>query len=252
MDRRAALDIVRTTLAADCACQPDDWLRDAVTIVEAREMAGRRRFPLRAKEFTIKTMGRGAVISCSADYLAWAREQLGPRTKDELFSIATCALIHDRVVADGQKLDGPALNYLCTDADFRAAPMPDGFTLETFAQERMVDAYAYPGFHHALIYRFDAPRPDMIAVAAWYEGQVIGMAGASADSEQIWQVGINILPAYQRMGIGKALVSRATEVVLEHGKVPHYATWVANLASSNTARSVGYWLAWTDVYVRDL
>jgi predicted GNAT family acetyltransferase len=92
----------------------------------------------------------------------------------------------------------------------------------------------------------------MIAVAAWHNGQVIGLSGVSADSDHLWQVGVTVLPEYQQMGIGKALVSRVTEATLEQGKVPHYATWVANLASSNTAHSVGYWLAWTDVYVYDL
>jgi GNAT superfamily N-acetyltransferase len=251
MNRRAALEIVRTVLAADCACQPEDWQRDAVTVVEAREMVGRRRFSFHAPEFILRTMGCGAVISCSADRLAWARAELGSRTKDELFLLATLVLINQRVAADGQRLDGPSLNYLCTDEDFRAASLPVGFTLEYFGPERMTEAYAYTGFGYALSYDLAYPRPDMIAVAAWHDGQVIGLAGASADSDEVWQVGVSVLPAYHRMGIGKALVSQVTEMTLAQGKVPHYATWIANLASSNTARTLGYWLAWTDVCVRD-
>jgi GNAT superfamily N-acetyltransferase len=252
MDRRTTLDIVRKTLAADCACQPDDWQREAVTIVEMREVEGRRRFPFLPNNFTMKTMGRGAVISCSANRLAWAREQLASQTKDELFSVSTFVLIADFVAKAGQKLLGPALSYVCSDESFRAAPVPKGFTLELFGRERIVEAYQYTDFRYALSYWLDHPRPDMVAVAAWHKGQVVGMAGACADSEFIWQVGNNVLPEYQGIGIGKALVSRTTEVVLEHGKVPHYSTWVANVASSNTAHSAGYWLAWTDVYVHDL
>ena len=252
MNRYTAVEIVRKTLAADYACQPSDWLNDAVIVVEAREMAGRRTYPVRPKEFVITTMGRGAVICCSADRLAWAREELGQRSKDELFSIPTFALINAYVAQDNQKLSGPALRYLCADETFCAAPVPEGITLELFERDRMVEAYQFPDFHHAVNYRLDYHCPDMVAVAAWHEGRVIGMAGASADSEELWQVGVNVLPEYQGTGVGKAVVSRVTEATLDHGKTPFYATLVANLASSNTALSVGYWLAWTDVYVKDL
>lgn len=252
MNRRATVEIVRNTLAADYACQPGDWLNDAVIVVEAREVAGRRTYPMRAKEFVMTTMGRGAVICCSADRLAWAEEKLGHRSKDELFSIPTFALINEHVAPDNQKLSGPALRYLCAHETFCAAPVPEGITLELFEHDRMLEAYEFANFHHALSYRLDYHCPDMVAVAAWHNGQVIGMAGASADSEQLWQVGVAVLPEYQGTGVGKAVVSRVTEATLDHGKVPFYTTWVANLASSNTALSVGYWLAWTDVYVKDL
>ena len=251
MDRHTALELLHTTLAADYACQPGDWTSGEVIVVEAQELLGRRRLPFRTNEFVMTTLGRGAVICCSGNRLDWVKANLAECSKDQLFSIPIFALIADYVAQDKQILKGPALRYLCASDTFSPAPVPGGFTLEVFGQERMVDAYQYAGFHYAVSYDFHAPRPDMIAVAAWHNGQVIGMSGVSADSEMMWQVGVTVLPEYHGMGIGKALVSRVTEATLEQGKVPFYATWIANLASSNTALSVGYWLAWTDVYVHD-
>jgi hypothetical protein len=196
------------------------------------------------------TMGYGVVIACSDDRLPWAEANLCRRTPRELFTIATYALIENLVAQDGQTLAGPALRYVCANDTFCAASAPTGFTLEVFGQEQMAEAYTFTGFPYAVNYRFDHPCPDMIAVVAWHNNQVIGMAGVSADSDQLWQVGVHVKSEYVGMGIGKALVSRATEATLEHDKVPYYATWISNLASSNTARSVGYQLAWTDVYVR--
>jgi predicted GNAT family acetyltransferase len=77
------------------------------------------------------------------------------------------------------------------------------------------------------------------------------VAGASADSDDLWQIGVKVQDAYQGQGIGKALVSRVTAAILAAGKVPYYCTWVGNVLSSNTALSLGYRLAWTEVYVRD-
>lgn len=49
MNRRAVVEIVRQTLAADYACQPGDWLNDVVIVVEPREVAGRRTYPARQR-----------------------------------------------------------------------------------------------------------------------------------------------------------------------------------------------------------
>jgi len=116
----------------------------------------------------------------------------------------------------------------------------------------MAEVYNFGGYYHALSYRLDDPCPDMIAVLGWRDGQLVGMAGVSADSDELWQIGIEVAPAYQGMELGKALVSRATAAVLEQEKVPYYATSLANMASGNTARSVGYQLAWSDVHARNV
>jgi len=69
VDLHTAFETTRATLAADCACTADVWMSDEVSIVEAREVEGRRRFSWRAKPFAMRTMGRGVVITCSADRL---------------------------------------------------------------------------------------------------------------------------------------------------------------------------------------
>ena len=252
MDRHTALEIVRTTLAADCACKPSDWLSDEVILVEAREVAGRRRFPMRVKPFSMTTMGHGVVISCSTDRLGWAEENLRQQRRDELFSVSTLSLIAGFVAPDRQVLVGPFPNYVCAGDAFCAAKVPSGFTLQLFEQEQMAEVYRFEGFSHALSYRMDHPSLDMIAVAAWHKGQVVGMAGVGGDSDHLWQIGVDVAPQCQGMGLGKALVSRATEATLEHGKTPYYAHHISNIRSGNTALSVGYQLAWTATYVRDL
>ena len=124
MDRRTALDIVHHTLAADYACQPSDWTSGAVIVVEAQEMPGRRRLPFRANEFVVTTLGRGAVICCSANRLEWVKANLAECSKDQLFSISIFAKVAEYVAQDGQVLKGPALRYLCAGETFRPAPVP--------------------------------------------------------------------------------------------------------------------------------
>jgi GNAT superfamily N-acetyltransferase len=252
IDLHAALDLTRTMLAADSACEVGAWASDENTVVEAREVEGRRRFPWRMKPFAMRTMGRGVVISCSSDRIFWAETKLRQQERDELFSFSTLAMIADVVALDQQRLLGPNLGYVCGNDTVRVVNAPPSYTLELFEREQMEEAYRFAGFTHSLSYRLDHPCPDMIAIAAWYNGRVVGMAGVGADSAQLWQIGVDVAPEHQGKGLGKALVSRATTAALERGKVPYYATSITNIRSGNTARSVGYQLAWSEAYARDL
>ena len=49
-------------------------------------------------------------------------------------------------------------------------------------------------------------------------------------------------------GLGVALTSPATRAVLDQGRVPYYATSVANITSRRTAQSAGFYPCWTTVY----
>jgi predicted GNAT family acetyltransferase len=250
-NRQQALEMLRATLAADYACDPACFDRDQTIVVEARILPGRRRFPIRAKALTLLTTGRGALISCSAARLAWVQADLAQRSRQDLFSFTTLAQINEVVARDGQTLDGPFPRYLCASDTLRAVAPPAGIRIELIERAEIERAYACPGFDNALSYQLDQERPDMVAVIAWQSGAVVGMAGASADNDLLWQIGVDVLPPHQGRGIGKALVSRLSAAVLAAGRTPYYATRIDHLHSSKTALSVGYWLAWLDAYVYD-
>lgn len=54
--------------------------------------------------------------------------------------------------------------------------------------------------------------------------------------------GVETLPEYRRRGYAKAVVSGTTETLLSRNIIPVYSCSVTNIASANTARSVGYQL----------
>jgi GNAT superfamily N-acetyltransferase len=252
VNRQRAQEILRTTLAADYSCQPSDWLSDEIIVVEARFNEGRRRFPLNAKPFGMMTLGRGVVVACSAERMSWAESNLCHLSRDHLFSAPVLASIVNYVAPDQQRLGGPYQMNVCGSDTFRPVAAPAGITFELYEREQMAEVYAFVGFDHALSYRPDNPSPDMIAVVARRDAQVVGIAGVGADSDQLWQVGIDVVPQWQGIGLGKALVSRATAAILERGKTPYYVHHVSNVRSGNTARAVGFQWACTECYVRNL
>jgi predicted GNAT family acetyltransferase len=145
-------------------------------------------------------------------------------------------------------LHGPNLWFACSRDRFRPARSSPDVDIAVCERESIPCLYAHPGFTNALSYRADHPRPDMIATVARRAGRIVGIAAASADCDRLWQIGVDVLPEERQHGIGRALVSRLTEAVLETGRIPCYSTAVSNIASRSLALRLGYWPAWTELY----
>lgn len=76
----------------------------------------------------------------------------------------------------------------------------------------------------------------------------MGMAGASADSKTMWQIGINVLPEYRGRGIGTNLVTLLKNEILNRGKIPFYGTVGSHFHSQNIAINAGFFPAWAELY----
>ena len=114
------------------------------------------------------------------------------------------------------------------------------YTPESIAQfqgdERFDDAYG-----------FCVDAPDMLGVAAMRDGQILGMAGASADSPYLWQIGINVLPQARGQGIASMLVQLLRNDVLAAGRLPYYGTSISHLESQRVALRAGFLPAWFEL-----
>ena len=73
------------------------------------------------------------------------------------------------------------------------------------------------------------------------------MAGASADSPIMWQIGINVMPEAEGLGIAKILVELLKNEIIKRGAVPFYGTAVSHLASQSVALGSGFHPAWIEL-----
>jgi hypothetical protein len=197
-DRHAVLRAIRTILATDCACTEQDFLADGVVVTHAKELAGRRRFPFPARPLLAFTMGAGVVLSAHPERATWLQTNLGHLHRDTIFSAPTIALLAQHVARDQQDLAGPDLKYACSKADFQPAVVPDHVAISLVEGDDVNDLYQYRDFEEALHYRTDHPRPDMAAAVASRAGKIVGIAGAKADCELMWQIGVDVVAAARR------------------------------------------------------
>lgn len=235
-------------MAADLACAEADLITPGISIHEARAVAGRRRYPPAATPLLMATMGAGVVVSANAARLDWLYERLAGLDRDAVFGIASAVDLAALVEPDGQIVIGPTLGYTCTTADLRSVPSPpEDVSLLTVERDDIPALHIHRGFDHALSYDVERVPGDELAVVARCGDAVVGIAAASADTDELWQIGVDVLSSAQGRGIGRAVVRRLTARILADGHVPYYTAAPSNIGSRALAIGLGYWPVFTTV-----
>lgn len=103
------------------------------------------------------------------------------------------------------------------------------------------------GFENAIIFE-DGKCISNIAYCAYEDGKVIGVAGADKVADDIWEVGIEVLPEYRKDGLATILTKNLTLKILEKGIVPIWSASVSNIGSQAVATNSEYIPLWMETF----
>ncbi len=251
MLKNELVSAVAEQLALDYCCNAEDFFCKENKATLANIMDGRRIFRAEPDFFKAGTMGNGTVITAAGEMLDFANELAKKYGGAEIFELTKIREINEQLVKYNKAIAFNSIFYLPV-TPYKYIPS-NNFKLRFYEKPEIIsELYPVKNFNNALMYDSTKPRHDVLAVCAFDNGQIIGMAGASNDSERFWQIGIDVLPEYRRMGIAAELVSALTKAFFEHGAIPYYGTWSGNIASQNTARRAGYYPVWTEMNAFDI
>lgn len=90
--------------------------------------------------------------------------------------------------------------------------------------------------------------PDMLAFTAECDGEILGMSGASADSDLMWQIGINVMPKARGKNIGPILTTLIKDEIIKRGKLPYYGTGESHIQSQRVGLKAGFVPTWWEAY----
>ena len=131
-------------------------------------------------------------------------------------------------------------------------PVNPAFEFEILESEAIKKLYADHRFHMALGYSQESDRRDMLAVVAYENGEILGVAAASNDTDDIWQIGIDVVPESQQHHVATDLVRIISKEVLKRKKIPYYGTAWSNIASKRVAMNAGYKPVWVEMKARKI
>ena len=238
---------LKEQLALELNCAPEDFSGEENVITGPVLHENRRKFSDQPFFLQMATFGAGAVIS--------ADERLHPRLREWakgkrgfwLFEQHNYLELDRLLRGYGYKM---ALTHHMFTPTTEIAAVETGFPVRWMEQGDIPPFYGREEFSNALCDRFRPERPDVLAVAALDGEEIMGMAGCSADTPELWQIGIDVLPRYRGRGIGKTLVALLRNEALRRGALPYYGTSLSNIASWRVALASGFLPAWVEAEAR--
>ena len=228
--------------AADlCACA-EDFTKTENVIVLSKERDDARRYLKLPFTCQLVSYGSNVVASVSPEFREITEQYITRYPVEHLFETPNLHVLNDALTEQGQKICFMAEYFLPDVSVLR--PLACSYELRLLTQEDFVDLYL-PTWSNALCEQ--RRHLDVLGMGAYDGERLVGLAGASADCDTMWQIGIDVLPDYRRQGIASALTSRLAVEILNRGKVPFYCAAWCNVKSVRNAIKSGFRPAWVEM-----
>lgn len=247
MNKQEIDQAIRLQLSYEFNCRPEDFSGEANVITTPLLHEKRRMFSEKPFFLQMVTFGANAVISADERIHPWLQKWLEGKRGFWIFEQHNYYELETELRKYGYKM---ALTH------HMFVPKPELMNVQTDLKIRwletadLMEFYGREEFSNALCDRFRPDRPDMLAVVALDGEKIMGMAGCSADTPLLWQIGIDVLPEYRGRGIATTLVSLLRDEVFRRGAIPYYGTSLSNLGSWKTALHSGFVPAWVEAETR--
>ena len=245
MDQQQLFNIALAQSAIDLNCTPEDLVSGKKIVVQSAPHPKARAYLKLPFACNLVSYGGGVVASVSPEVQDIVTHYIEKYPVEHLFETPNLHALDDALASKGLRTCFMAEYFL---PDLRALrPLPCPYETRLLGPEDFKDLYL-PQWSNALSDK--RPHLDVLGVGA-YDGEThIGFAGCSADCDTMWQIGIDVLPAYRRQGIAAALTARLALECLERDKVPFYCAAWSNLPSVRNAIKSGFRPAWAELTVK--
>ena len=245
LTNREMREITMQQSALDCGCEPGDFLREENVVCPLRLGPDAKRYYEEPLTCTMVSYGNNIVAAVKDEYRAVVEEYISRFTWYHCFETPNLYWLKERLSPLGQKVCFMA-EYFLPDVD-RLRPLSCAYELKTLTQEDFASLYV-PEWGNALCEK--RKQLDVLGVGAYDNGALIGLAGCSADAVDMLQIGVDVLPAYRRKGIAKALTSHLALEILRRDKVPLNSCACSNVRSDRNAIACGFSPAWVEMSVK--
>ena len=226
------IEVAMRQSALDLGCDPSDFLKPKNTVVIASLRSGAKIYLQKPQDFFLVRYSECSVVAVN--------EKIYEKAVD-YFAVNDHLDVSD--LSDfGLKVNYLMIHYLPTEEQ---TALPCRYKTRVLYPADLPALYLPPWTDNALCGK--RSERDMLAVGAYNGEKLIGLAGASCDCEDMWQIGIDVLPEYRLQGVASALTSRLSVEIKQLGKVPFYSHSFGNMPSMKNALKSGFRPAWIQI-----
>jgi hypothetical protein len=233
----------------DLNCNVEELFQQKNTVVLSQMNIGRKRYFKYPSFCKFACYGNGLVASVDKRLEGFMNFFVNKHLGFRCFDMPQLNILNTELNKYDKRV-GRIAEYYIPDMTKKREVNPD-FDIKILRDDEITSLYNDNRFHMALGYGCEEERRDVIAVVGYKNGEIIGVAGASNDSDTMWQVGIDVIPDFREKGVASTLTKIITYEILKIGIVPFYGTAWSNIASKNNAISSGYKAAWVELGTTD-
>ena len=246
MTNKDILDVALRQSAIDLGCRPEDFFAEQNSVVISRAHPEARKYLTLPFDCNIVYYGGSVVASVSEKYADIARAYIDRFPSEYLYEPPNLYVLDDMARPLGIRP--------CFVGEFFLPDMNALGAVACVYETRLLEPPAFdelyvPEWSNALC--ADRRQLDVLGCGAYSEnGELIGLAACSADCDTMWQIGVDVLPAYRRCGIASALTSQLAIEIIKRGKVPFYCAAWSNIRSVRNAIRSGFRPAWLELTLK--
>ena len=231
--------------AEDIGCKAHDFLSNKNVVVPLCLGKNARKYYKEPITCNFVSYGSNIVAATTEAVSDLVTEYIGKFEFYHCFEAPNMHWLNDRLSERGYKVCFMAEYYL---PDVERIPKLEClYETRILGQEDFKDLYL-PEWSNALC--SDRKQLDVLGVGAYDNERLIGFAACSADCDEMWQIGVDVLPEYREKGIASALTSRLAREILNRGKVPFYCSAWSNIPSARNAVRSGFIPAWVEMTIK--
>ncbi|MCI5873184.1 MAG: GNAT family N-acetyltransferase [Clostridiales bacterium] len=193
--------------------------------------------------FKLACVNEKLLVMAEAPLLEWCKEKLANVRGTWMSEPANLIRLHEKLKEYGQSLADAHHYYIPAE---NAKKPEHRFDVRWYEKEEIKRFEGDERFDEALL--FDEETPDMLAVCAMKGETILGMAGATADTPMIWQIGVNVTEEGKGLGVGTYVTALLKQRVLEAGKMPIYSTVESHIKSQKVALAAGFVPAFYEIF----
>ncbi|MCF0148337.1 MAG: GNAT family N-acetyltransferase [Clostridium sp.] len=235
-------------LSKDYNCTIDDFNNNENLITNLKEIIGARKYNNDKEILKILIFNGKLVVSAEEAIKGWCIENLLKFPGEWLFLYSVLRRIDKKLNEFGYEIEDTHHYYLPIDENYVDT---NNLKLKFYEKDEILQFKDDSRFDET--FAFNENYPDVLAVAALdNEGNIIGMAGASEDSNIMWQIGVNVLPEAKGNGVATTIVKALKNEILKRGKIPFYGTVESHIISQKVALKSGFYPVFAEVKIRKI
>lgn len=242
MTNAQILEIARQQSAADMNCKPEDFDKKEPVIVPAGISPQARKYLRQPFSCQMVYYGSNIVASVCDELAETTAEYLNRFPPEHCFEPPHMYVLNAMAAQYGYGVSMLS-EYWLPDVT-RLHEQDCAYEMRVLQHEDFAPYYT-PEWSNALCEK--RAELDVLGVGAYDGETLVGLAGCSADCENMWQIGVDVLSEYRRQGIASALTSRLAAEILKRNKVPFYCCAWCNLNSARNAVRSGFRPAWAEM-----